>query len=126
MKVIELDHLVLTVGNIQQTVRFYETTLGMESIMYEDGRIALVFGNKKINLHQAGKKKESKAGYPSPGSADLCFIVDTPVDSTIRYLEKMRIPIIQGPVSRRGAAGPIQSIYIRDPDLNLIELSSPA
>ena len=126
MKVIDFDHLVLTVGNIQRTVRFYEMILGMEPVVSEEGHVALFFGNNKINLHQAGKEIDPKAGYPSPGSPDLCLIVDTSVDDTVRFLEDKQVPIIHGPILRNGAVGPIQSVYIRDPDLNLIEISSPA
>ena len=126
MKAIHLDHLVLTVSNIQRTVHFYTTILGMEAMHSEDGRVSLAFGKQKINLHLAGKEIAPKAGYPSTGSADLCFLVDSPVDRAISIIEGKGVSIIHGPVLREGAAGPINSVYIRDPDLNLIEVSFPA
>ncbi len=124
MKINRLDHLVLTVKNISTTCEFYSKVLGMEIITFGEGRVALHFGNQKINLHQFGNEFDPKAISPTPGSADLCFITNTPIDEVVIHLEKMGVPIVEGPVSRTGAVGGITSIYIRDPDQNLIEISN--
>lgn len=121
---VKLDHLVLTVGDIDRTVSFYEGCLGMGKVVFGDNRVALNFGSGKINLHQAGKEFEPKAQRPMPGSADLCFVTDEPLDKVQLRLQELGIDIIEGPVMRTGSAGPIFSIYIRDPDLNLIEISN--
>ncbi len=124
---LSLDHLVLTVADIETTVAFYVSALGMirEDFQVADGttRTALSMGQQKINLHQAGREFEPKAHRPSPGSADLCFVSDREMDSWIAHLDTLGVPVIDGPVPRTGAKGPIMSIYIRDPDQNLIELS---
>src|SRR6202522_3134918 len=117
-----LDHLVLTVANIDATVAFYTSALGMELVTF-DGRKALRFGEQKINLHQAGKEFEPKAAHPTPGSADLCFITKTPLEDVISHLKATNCAIELGPVERTGAVGKMRSIYIRDPDFNLIEIS---
>lgn len=119
-----LDHLVLTVADIEATCAFYTGVLGMEVVTFGEGRKALSFGAQKINLHQAGKEFEPKAQHPTPGSADLCFISDTPLDAVAVHLEACGVAIEEGIVPRTGATGPIQSIYIRDPDQNLIEIST--
>ncbi|AFM33681.1 MULTISPECIES: VOC family protein [Stutzerimonas stutzeri subgroup] len=124
MNISHLDHLVLTVADIEKTVDFYTRVLGMQVVTFGEGRKALAFGNQKINLHQAGHEFEPKAERPTPGSADLCFIVATPLDRVIAHLETQGVSIIEGPVQRTGATGPIRSVYVRDPDLNLIELSN--
>ena len=121
-----LDHLVLTVASIEATQAFYSEILGMEAISFGEGRTALRFGRQKINLHQRGAEFEPKAVRPTPGSADLCFITLTPVESVVAHLKAGGIPIEQGPVPRTGANGPIVSVYIRDPDQNLIEISNEA
>ena len=118
-----LDHLVLTVANIEATVAFYRAALGMELITF-GGRKALRFGEQKINLHQAGKEFEPKAAHPIPGSGDLCFITKTPIEDVIAHLNGTRTRIELGPVDRTGAIGAIRSIYLRDPDFNLIEISN--
>jgi len=123
MKINRLDHLVLTVANLQATCDFYEQVLGMQVITF-NGRKALAFGNQKINLHENGKEFEPKAQHPTPGSADLCFITDTPVEEVYRELQEKQIPIIEGIVDRTGATGKIRSIYFRDPDQNLVEVSN--
>jgi len=123
MKINRLDHLVLTVANLQATCDFYEQVLGMQVITF-NGRKALAFGNQKINLHEKGKEFEPKAQYPTPGSADLCFITDTPVEEVYRELQEKQISIIEGIVDRTGATGKIRSIYFRDPDQNLVEVSN--
>ncbi|NAS32557.1 VOC family protein [Flavobacteriaceae bacterium R38] len=118
-----LDHLVLTVRDIEKTVDFYKM-LGFKEITFGNFRKALKFGNQKINLHQVGKEFEPKASAPTPGSADLCFIVSNPIEEIKQILIEKKIPIIKGIVNRTGAFGAIRSIYIRDLDENLIELSS--
>src|ERR1700757_5483402 len=118
-----LDHLVLTVASIDATVAFYTSALGMELITFGE-RKALAFGQQKINLHQAGKEFEPKAVKPTPGSGDLCFIASTPLAEVIEHLKREGIDIVQGPVPRTGATGPMQSAYFRDPDGNLIEVSN--
>jgi len=124
MKISHLDHLVLTVSNIETTCNFYQTVLGFEVITSKGDRKALQFGNQKINLHQQGKEFEPKALQPTPGSADLCFISETPISEVIAYLNQLNITIEEGPVERTGAMRPILSVYIRDPDQNLIEISN--
>ncbi|MEK4216638.1 VOC family protein [Bacillus sp. FSL L8-0222] len=118
-----LDHLVLTVKSLQETIRFYTSVLGMQEETFGSGRKALRFGNQKINLHEAGPEFEPKAQHPLPGSADLCFITDEPINKVVEHLTKMNVNIEQGPVKRTGALGPIISVYIRDPDQNLVEIS---
>jgi len=125
MQIDHLDHLVLTVAEIETSVDFYTRVLGMQLVTFGEGRKALAFGNQKINLHQAGREFEPKAERPTPGSADLCFIVATPLEQVIVHLQAQQIAIVEGPVQRTGATGPIRSVYVRDPDQNLIELSNP-
>ncbi|TMI23075.1 VOC family protein [Candidatus Bathyarchaeota archaeon] len=124
MKLDRLDHLVLTVRNIETTCKFYSIVLAMEVVTFENGRKALSFGSQKINLHEAGKEFEPKASRPTPGSADLCFTTTTPIDQVIRRLELSKVRILEGPVKRTGALGQVISVYFRDPDLNLIEVSN--
>lgn len=121
-----LDHLVLTVVDIGRTVAFYERALGMTAVTFGEGRRALVFGRQKINLHATGREFEPKAARPTPGSADLCFLSEEPVAAARSRLERLGIGVEEGPVPRTGASGPIVSIYFRDPDGNLIELSNSA
>jgi catechol 2,3-dioxygenase-like lactoylglutathione lyase family enzyme len=118
-----LDHLVLTVASIDATVAFYTSALGMELIRF-GGRTALRFGEQKINLHQAGKEFEPKALRPTPGSGDLCFITKAPIAEVISHLNAGNYAIELGPVPRDGARGEMLSIYLRDPDSNLIEISN--
>src|SRR4051812_13753785 len=124
MRINRLDHLVLTVANIETTCDFYHRVLGMEVVTFGQGRKALSFGNQKINLHQQGHEFEPKAQTPTPGSADLCFIADIPIDEWVAHLNQCGVEIIEGPVERTGATGKIVSLYFRDPDLNLIEVSN--
>ena len=124
MKIERLDHLVLTVKNIFATCDFYSQVLGMEVVTFAENRKALAFGLQKINLHEAGHEVEPKAHRPTPGSADLCFITQEPVSRIIEHLNRLGIEIIEGPVKRTGAQGPIESVYLRDPDGNLIEISN--
>ena len=124
MQIKQLDHLVLTVKNIRETVNFYVSVLGMERETFEEGRVALKFGRQKINLHEAGKEFEPKAAHPLPGSADLCLVTDTELRVAMAHVQSRGVDILDGPVRRTGANGPMLSFYIRDPDLNLIEISS--
>jgi catechol 2,3-dioxygenase-like lactoylglutathione lyase family enzyme len=119
-----LDHLILTVASIEATLAFYRDALGMEPVTFGNGRHALAFGTSKINLHQKGREFEPKALSPTPGSADLCFIADVTLTEVIEHLFRLGITIEEGPVARTGATGPITSIYLRDPDQNLIEISN--
>ena len=119
-----LDHIVLTVADIPAAIAFYTQRLGMRHVTFE-GRHALAFGRQKINLHQAGAEFEPKSLVPTPGSGDLCFLVADPVKALMERLSAAGIEIIAGPVARTGATGPLNSIYLRDPDGNLIELSNP-
>ncbi|TCU26667.1 catechol 2,3-dioxygenase-like lactoylglutathione lyase family enzyme [Rhizobium azibense] len=125
IRISRLDHLVLTVSDIEATCDFYRRVLGMSVETFAKGRRALKFGNQKINLHQAGREFDPKAEQPVPGSADLCFIAETPLAEVIAHLEAADIAIEEGPVERSGAIGTIRSIYFRDPDGNLIEVSNP-
>ena len=118
-----LDHLVLTVASIDDTVTFYSRVLGMVATKFGDDRQALMFGQQKINLHEVGHEFEPKAHHAAPGSADLCLITTAPIEEVIEHLDKMRVNVEQGPVERSGALGPIESVYFRDPDENLIEVS---
>ncbi|WP_220462693.1 VOC family protein [Bacillus haynesii] len=124
MKIDRMDHLVLTVKDIDATCEFYSRVLGMDAVTFQEGRKALAFGRQKINLHEAGKEFEPKAQHPVPGSLDLCFITNTGIDDVIRHLEGLSIKIEEGPAERTGAEGPIISVYIRDPDGNLLEISN--
>jgi len=118
-----LDHLVLTVKDLQRTAAFYVGILGMEWIEFGEGRCALGFGRQKINLHLAGAEIVPHAEPATPGSADLCFILSVALSEAVDRIREGQVPIELGPVERTGALGPIRSIYVRDPDLNLIELS---
>lgn len=124
MKIDSLDHLVLTVKDIDTTASFYSRVLGMDIITFGGGRKALSFGAQKINLHQHGKEFEPKAQQPTPGSADLCFITSVPISEVEHHLASCNVAVIEGPVQRTGATCPILSIYFRDPDMNLIEVSN--
>lgn len=121
-----LDHLVLTVRSIDETVRFYSEILGMEKEVFGAGRVALKFGAQKINLHQLGNEFEPKADFPTPGSADICLITSLPIQDAYDKVSAKGVNILEGVVARTGATGPIQSFYFRDPDQNLIEVSSYA
>lgn len=124
MQIDHLDHLVLTVTNIEATCAFYERVLGMAVITFGEGRKALAFGQQKINLHEAGREFEPKAQRPTPGSADLCFITSVPLKDVMAHLRANEVTIIEGPVQRTGATGTLLSVYFRDPDGNLIEVSN--
>ena len=124
MKIDALDHLVLTVADIDATCAFYERVLGMRTITFGEGRKALAFGVQKLNLHQRGHEFEPKAETPTPGAIDVCFITQVPVDEVIAHLQRCHVAVLEGPVQRTGAQGPILSAYFRDPDRNLIEVSN--
>ncbi len=119
-----LDHLVLTVSSIDITCEFYTTVLGMAVVAFGDDRKALQFGSQKINLHQLGSELTPNATHAIPGSADLCFITTTPLPMVIDHLNHQDVTILEGPVQRTGAMGAIVSIYIHDPDQNLIEIAN--
>lgn len=121
-----LDHLVLTVRDVDATVGFYTGLLGMEAITFGNGRRALRFGRQKINLHEAGREVEPKAERPLPGSADLCFITAVPIETVLERIRAADVPVVEGPVERTGANGPIRSVYLRDPDGNLLEVANNA
>ena len=119
-----LDHLVLTVADIERTCAFYSGALGMGVETFGAGRTALKFGRQKFNLHQAGREFLPKADRPTPGSADLCLISNTPMELIVSHLHDRGVTIEEGPIARTGATGPILSVYFRDPDQNLIEVSN--
>jgi catechol 2,3-dioxygenase-like lactoylglutathione lyase family enzyme len=125
MKIDRIDHVVLTVRDLARTCDFYSRVLGMQVIRF-DGRTALAFGRQKFNLHQAGREFEPKADRPTPGSADFCLITDTPIAEVIGHLQTCGVEILEGPARRTGATGAIVSVYFRDPDDNLVEVSNYA
>ncbi len=124
MDITGIDHLVLTVRDIDASVAFYVGVLGMEAREFEPGRIALHFGRQKIHLHPHPSPIDSKAAAPVPGSADLCFVSETPIDAVLRHLEAHDQVVEIGPVARIGAVGPMTSVYLRDPDGNLVEIAA--
>jgi catechol 2,3-dioxygenase-like lactoylglutathione lyase family enzyme len=124
MIVDRLDHLVLTVVDIEETLAFYERVLGMEPVVFGEGRVALKFGEQKINLHAQGHEFTPNASVPTPGSADLCFITPIELEKAISHVEACDVQILEGPVIRTGAKGDLQSFYFRDPGGNLIEVAN--
>ncbi|MGY2135672.1 VOC family protein [Pseudomonas reactans] len=118
-----LDHLVLTTIDLTASKDFYTRVMGMRLETFGNGRVAFRFGNQKINVHERGHEFEPKAHLPVPGALDLCFIASISLEAVIAHLKAETWPIIEGPVLRTGATGPIRSVYVRDPDLNLIEIS---
>jgi catechol 2,3-dioxygenase-like lactoylglutathione lyase family enzyme len=124
LRIDRLDHLVLTVASIDASCEFYERILGMAVVRFGQGRTALTFGAQKINLHHAGKEIVPHAQHPVPGSADLCLITSTPLEQVMAHVRSHGVNILEGPVNRTGATGAIRSIYFRDPDGNLIEVSN--
>lgn len=118
-----LDHLVLTTTDLNACKDFYVRVLGMQPETFGAGRLAFCFGNQKINIHERGREFEPKAHLPVPGALDLCFIASMGLEQVIAHLQAQQWPIVEGPVQRTGATGPIRSVYVRDPDLNLIEIS---
>ena len=124
MQIERLDHLVLTVADIERTCEFYTRVLGMKVVRFGEARTALRFGQQKINLHPADNIPGLVANRPTPGSGDLCFITSVPISEVTAHLAACGVPIVAGPGPRVGAIGTIQSVYIRDPDLNLVEISN--
>jgi len=124
MKIDRIDHVVLTAFDVDRTVDFYTRVMGMEAITFAGGRRGLSFGRQKINLHQAGREFEPKALKPTPGSLDLCFITETPLEQVVARLKENGVVVADGPVQKTGALGPMMSVYFRDPDGNLIEVSN--
>ena len=119
-----IDHIVLTVHDLERTLAFYSRVLGMEPVTFAGGRRGLAFGRQKLNLHQAGREFEPKALAPAPGAIDLCFIASTALEEVIETLREEGVVIIEGPVDKTGALGPMKSVYFRDPDGNLVEVSN--
>ena len=119
-----IDHIVLTVYDFERTIDFYSRVLGMEPVTFAGGRRGLSFGRQKFNLHQAGREFEPKALRPAPGAIDLCLITKTPLETVVETLKALGVAIIEGPVDKTGAMGPIKSVYFRDPDGNLVEVSN--
>lgn len=124
LRIDRLDHLVLTVANLATTSEFYQRVLGMSEVRFGQGRVALAFGRQKINLHLAGHEFVPHAQRPVPGSADLCLITTTPLAKAMAHVIAQGVSILEGPVDRTGATGPLRSFYFRDPDANLIEVSN--
>jgi len=124
MKISKLDHFVLTVRDMEKSISFYTSVMGMKKEVFGKGRVALKYGDQKINLHELGNEFEPKATNPTPGSADLCFITKTPLHEAMSHVKSCGVEIIEGPVERQGAEGSILSFYFRDPDNNLIEVAN--
>ena len=124
VRIDRIDHIVLTVHDLERTIDFYSRVLGMEPVTFAGGRRGLAFGRQKLNLHQAGREFEPKALAPAPGAIDLCLISETPLAGVIEKLRADGVVIIEGPVDKTGALGPMKSVYFRDPDGNLIEVSN--
>ena len=121
-----IDHVVLTTRDKAACIRFYTEILGMKLVSFKtptEERIAFSFGNQKINLHEWGREFSPRAHVAAPGTQDLCFIAAIPLDEVIKRLNRAKVPILEGPVKKTGAVGPIRSVYVRDPDLNLVEIS---
>jgi catechol 2,3-dioxygenase-like lactoylglutathione lyase family enzyme len=124
MQIDGIDHVVLTVRDIERTCEFYSRVLGMRVVTFAEGRKALAFGHEKFNLHQAGSEFEPKAQAPMPGSGDFCLLTSVPIAQVISHLQACGVAILEGPVERTGATGPLISVYFRDPDANLVEVSN--
>jgi catechol 2,3-dioxygenase-like lactoylglutathione lyase family enzyme len=121
-----VDHVVLTTRDLQGCIRFYCEVLGMQLEKFRtptEERLALRFGNQKINLHEWGKEFTPRAHVAAPGTLDLCFIAAIPLEKVIEKLKSHQVPVLEGPVGKTGAVGRIRSVYVRDPDLNLVEIS---
>jgi catechol 2,3-dioxygenase-like lactoylglutathione lyase family enzyme len=124
MDIDRIDHVVMTVRDIEAACDFYSRVLGMRVVTFAGNRKALAFGRQKINVHEAGHESEPKAAHPTPGSLDVCLVTTTPLAAVIEHLERSGVTLVEGPVPKTGATGPIRSVYFRDPDLNLIEVSN--
>jgi catechol 2,3-dioxygenase-like lactoylglutathione lyase family enzyme len=125
IRAVAIDHLVLTVRDVDETCGFYSRVLGMEAVTFAGGRRALRFGAQKLNLHQAGAELTPHAARPAPGSADLCLLTDAPSADVVAHLAACGVEVEQGPVEREGATGALSSVYFRDPDGNLVEVGTP-
>lgn len=123
MRIDRIDHVVLTVRDLETTCEFYARVLGMEVVTFGENRHALKFGAQKFNLHEHGKEFEPKAKSPTPGAIDICLITEDPIEDIVAHLKGLGVRVEEGPVRRTGATGPIDSIYLRDPDGNLVEVS---
>lgn len=124
MKVERIDHVVLSVADVDRTIAFYESALGMRAVTFGDGRRALAFGDQKLNLHQSGSEFTPHANAPVPGAVDICFTTTTPLDDVIAHLRSIDVAMELGPVPKTGARAALRSIYLRDPDGNLIEIAN--
>jgi len=124
VKVERIDHVVLTVADVERTIAFYERALGMRAVTFGEGRRALAFGDQKLNLHEAGREFTPHASAPLPGGVDICFTTTTPLDKVISHLHSLGVAIESGPVAKTGARATLRSIYLRDPDGNLIEIAN--
>ena len=124
MRVSRIDHVVLTVADLERTLSFYQRVLGMTPVTFGEGRRALAFGDQKLNLHQAGREFEPKARRPTPGAVDICFTTDVPLDEVVAHLRAESVVVELGPIAKVGARGPLRSVYFRDPDGNLVEVSN--
>jgi catechol 2,3-dioxygenase-like lactoylglutathione lyase family enzyme len=124
MEISKLDHLVLTVKDVEKTASFYGSVMGMKKEVFGNGRVALKCGDQKLNLHELGKEFEPKAHKPTPGSADLCFITQTPLNDAMAHVKRCGVEILEGPIERTGANSLLRSFYFRDPDQNLIEVAN--
>ena len=123
MRIDRVDHIVLTVSDIEQTCEFYARVFGMEVVTFGENRRALAFGRQKFNLHEQGKEFNPKARAPTPGAIDICLVTESPIEDVVDHVKGVGVKIEQGPIQRTGATGPIISVYFRDPDGNLIEVS---
>ncbi|HSJ97057.1 MAG TPA: VOC family protein [Myxococcota bacterium] len=126
MAIDRIDHIVLTVFDLERTIDFYSRVLGMEPVTFAGGRRGLAFGRQKLNLHQAGREFEPKALRPAPGAIDLCFVTESPLAEVVAALASDGVALLDGPVPKTGALGPMMSVYFRDPDGNLLEVSNYA
>jgi catechol 2,3-dioxygenase-like lactoylglutathione lyase family enzyme len=123
MNIDRIDHIVLTVQDMKKTCEFYSRVLGMKVVTFGGNRRGLAFGRQKFNLHQYGKEFEPKAQIPTPGAIDVCLVTQVPLEEVIAHLHRVGVPVEEGPIRWTGATGPIRSVYFRDPDGNLIEVS---
>ena len=124
LQIDHIDHVVMTVENVDTTIKWYLRVLGIKSAVFGEGRKALLLNKQKINLHQKGAEFDPKALHPTPGSMDICLISITPLANVMEHFKKQRVAIEKGPIKRNGATGLITSVYIRDPDKNLLEISN--
>ncbi|HKY49767.1 MAG TPA: VOC family protein [Candidatus Limnocylindria bacterium] len=124
MRVSRIDHVVLTVADLDRTLSFYQRVLGMTPVTFGEGRRALAFGDQKLNLHQAGREFEPRARRPTPGAVDICFTTDVPLDEVAAHLRAENVDIELGPVAKIGARTALRSLYFRDPDGNLVEVAN--